>query len=111
MKKELIEKGKEAVMKLAEVTLKNQHDILETFLLEYCEKNNIKESELKGVLGIYVCPEESTISIVPCNNPTEVFIGCKIIPRAMNSFSLEIFGNVNLEKDYPKTKFTIDILN
>ena len=51
MTKGLIEKPSDASSKLVQKALADQRSVIETYLFEYCEKNNIPESELRGRLS------------------------------------------------------------
>lgn len=106
MTKGLIEKPSDASSKLVQKALSDQRSVIETYLFEYCEKNNIPESELKGRLGIVLCVEEHYIGVVNCTEPDKILVGAKI-ESVLGGFHVSVFGSENLEKDYPKTHFTI----
>lgn len=78
MTKGLIEKPSDASSKLVQKALADQRSVIETYLFEYCEKNNIPESELRGRLGIVSCTEDRYIGVVNCTEPDKILIGAKI---------------------------------
>lgn len=106
MTKGLIEKPSDASSKLVQKALADQRSVIETYLFEYCEKNNIPESELRGRLGIVSCTEDRYIGVVNCTEPDKILIGAKI-EKTLEGFHVSVFGSENLEKDYPKTHFTV----
>lgn len=71
MTKGLIEKPSDASSKLVQKALADQRSVIETYLFEYCEKNNIPESELRGRLGIVSCTEDRYIGVVNCTEPDQ----------------------------------------
>ena len=101
MTKGLIEKPSDASSKLVQKALADQRSVIETYLFEYCEKNNIPESELRGRLGIVSCTEDRYIGVVNCTEPDKILIGAKI-EKTLEGFHVSVFGSENLEKDYPK---------
>ena len=85
MTKGLIEKPSDASSKLVQKALADQRSVIETYLFEYCEKNNIPESELRGRLGIVSCTEDRYIGVVNCTEPDKILIGAKIEKRLKDS--------------------------
>lgn len=79
--------------------LKRQVQFVETYLLEFCEVNGIKENELKNHLIVISCVPDKSIMVVNVDDQRDVKFGAKL-----NGVSIEVFGEFLEHKDkFPKT--------
>lgn len=86
-------------MKITNDILKRQVNLVETYLLEFCEVNGIQESELKNHLLVASCVPDNSIMAINADDQRDVKFGVKL-----NVDSFEIFGEFLDCKDrFPKT--------
>lgn len=79
--------------------LKKQVKLVETYLLEFCEVNGIKENELKNHLVVASCVPDKSIMAINADDQRDVKFGAKL-----NGVSIEVFGEFLECKDkFPKT--------
>lgn len=90
---------KDYVMKITNDILKKQVNLVETYLLEFCEVNGVQESELKNHLVVASCVPDNFIMAINADDQRDVKFGVKL-----NVDSFEIFGEfLDCKGKFPKT--------
>lgn len=92
--------------------IKQQTNVLESFLNEFCKVNGIEETELKNHLSVASCPPDNSIMAVSADDPRDIKFGVKMnIKHEDGGFFpvFEVFGEYLECKDsYPETTALID---
>lgn len=103
---------------LANEIAKKETKLLETYLLEYCEVNGVKETDLKELLAVGVFPQDNSTVVFNVNDKRDVKIGVKYYSeysptRKAIVQGFTVSGEFMEEKDkYPKTaKYLEEISN
>lgn len=79
--------------------LKKQVKLVETYLLEFCEVNGIKENELKNHLVVASCVPGNSIMVINLDDKRDIKFGVN-----WGASSFEVFGEFLEHKDkFPKT--------
>lgn len=84
----------------ADEIAKRETELLETYLLEYCEINGVDEKELTGTLFVKYSAEDNSLMVVNKDDERDVKIGVQCFFGDL----FGIFGEFAEESEkYPKT--------
>ena len=98
----LLETKIETDMKCSEKSIKEATNLVETFLLEFCEVNGISESELKNHLIVKTSPADLSILVINVDDERDVKFGVQITED--EEITYDIFGEyTDMREKYPKT--------
>lgn len=115
MPSEQTKEMQELVSKQVSEVAKTQTGLIETYLLEYCEVNGIKETELKDHVVIARVVEDNSTNVVNVDDPRDVKIGIRLCTSSLAepaNLIYEVYGEYIADKDkYPKTTKFLESIN
>ena len=90
-------------MRVSDSAIKKGINIVGNYLFEFCEVNDVQESELKNHLSVVSCVSDNSILVINSGDQKDIKFGIRL-GETKNEGSFDVFGEFLERKDnFPKT--------